>query len=193
MGLSESKSLPAESSPVGLPPGEWPGQRFRRVAEQMKRGAVFGARLAAGLTLLEVILARPWRTHGNAAVPFCLLLLVVNIAIGLYSGAALGPVFALIDRKHSGSRRSWLTAYILVGIVVGAGAGTFVGIKAADEVSLQLVAAQKHYVPRLAGMLLVPAICGAAAGVPVGFLVGTLRHLMARRGRGQADRPVGDG
>jgi hypothetical protein len=192
MGLSGSKSLPAESGPGGLPADQWAGERLRRLAAHAKRGAIVGARLAAGLTLLEVVFARPWNTHGNAAAPYCLFLLIVNVAIGFYAGAALGPVSVFINRKHTDSLRSWLAAYILIGAVIGAGVGAVVGIKAADEASLRLVADEKHYVLRLARMLLVPAVCGTAAGVPVGLLLGMLRHLMARRVRRQADGPARD-
>jgi hypothetical protein len=195
MGLSGSKSLPTNTSPGGPSPVEWPGERLWRFAALAKHGAVMGARFGAGLTLVEVVCARRLDTYTNAVAPaqFYLFVLVVNVVIGFYSGAALGPVFAFVNSYRTGSRWSRLAAYILFCAVLGAGVGVVVRIVAVDNRYLELLAAEKDYLPRLARMLSMPAACGAAAGVPVGFLLGTLRHLMVRQGRRQADGPARGG
>jgi membrane protease YdiL (CAAX protease family) len=185
MGPSESKSLAAANAASGgLPPGELSGERFRWFAVRAKRGAVVGASLGAGVTLFEAIFI-PGRT---ATVPFQLFLLVVNVVIGLYAGAALlGPVIAFMDRRRTRPQRSWRAAPVLLCAVIGASIGVVVWIKAVDQGDLQSALAEKIYLPKLAQLFWVPVACGAAVGVPAGLLLGTFWHRMALARDGSPD------
>jgi membrane protease YdiL (CAAX protease family) len=174
--------------------GDW----FFPLSARTKHEAVLGASVGAIVTLFEMLAGYPWRNQESIAATVSLYLLtcVVNSVVGAYAGAAIGPVFGFLNRFATVSPRSRIVFYVLLCSALGAVIGAATWVKALDERELGGVGSEEISLMWLVRKAIVPMACGAAVGIPVGVLLGTLSQFFhswtAKRatGRGQSVVPA---
>jgi membrane protease YdiL (CAAX protease family) len=156
--------------------GDW----FFPLAARAKRDAVLGASVGPIVTLFELLAGYPWRNQESIAATVSLYLLtcVVNSVVGAYAGAAIGPVFGFLSRFYTGSARSRIASYVLLCSALGAVIGAATWVKALDARELGVVTSEEISLVWLARRAIVPLACGAAIGIPVGVLSGTLSQFL---------------